>query len=217
MRNVLLVDDHPIVRQGLSRVLASEIPDLHVTEASDMASALDRLRGKAFDLTLLDLSLPDDSGLLLLRRIRQEYPATPVLVISMHPPDQFAHRVMEAGAVGYVSKNSEPPELVRAVRSALMGARYLPIELELPERRAVNAGRHESLSDREYQVLRMIGRGRTVSEIADDLGLSVKTVSTYRARILEKLGLRTSAELIRYALVHRLLPLALIAAGSIQP
>jgi DNA-binding NarL/FixJ family response regulator len=204
MRSVLLVDDHPIVRQGLARVLAAEFPDMRIAEAVDAASAFEKLRADAYHLVLLDLTLPGDSGLVLLRRMRREFPATPVIVVSMHPVDQFAQRALQAGAVGYITKGADPLELIRAVRTALAGGRYVPSEIEEAARLVEDPPKHDVLSDREYQVLRMIGSGRTVSEISTELGLSVKTISTYRARILEKLQLRTSAELIHYAVVNGL-------------
>ena len=206
MRNVLLVDDHPVVRQGIARILAAEIPDLRLADAVDGVSALEQLRAAPCDLVLLDLTLPGDSGLVLLRKIRREFPAVPVLVVSMHPVDQFAQRSLQAGAVGYVTKDSDPQEIVQAVRHALAGERHVPAELQEAARLEREPPPHTVLSDREYQVLRMIGAGRTVSEIGAELGLSVKTVSTYRARILVKLELRTSAELIHYAVVNGLVP-----------
>jgi DNA-binding NarL/FixJ family response regulator len=202
VRSVLLVDDHPVVRQGIARVLMTEIEDLSLAEAVDGQTAVERLRAGRFDLILLDLELPGESGLALLRKLRRQFSEIPIMVVSMHPVDQFAPRALQAGAVGYVAKSSDPGELVDAVRAALAGGCHVPAEVleHLDEASAP----HEALSDREYQVLRMIGSGRSVSEIAEELALSVKTVSTYRARILEKLQLRTSAELIRYAVVHRL-------------
>ena len=204
MARVLLVDDHPVVRQGLARVLTAEIPDIEIEDAVDGRTAVERLRASRFDLVLLDLQMPGDSGLTLLRKLRREFAAIPILVVSMHPVDQFAPRALQAGAVGYVAKDSDPAELVAAVRSALAGGQHVPAEVQEASRLAVERPPHAALSDREYQVLRMIGSGRTVSEVADELGLSVKTVSTYRARILEKLHLRTSAELIHYAVVNKL-------------
>jgi two-component system, NarL family, invasion response regulator UvrY len=206
VRNVLLVDDHPVVRQGIARILAAEIPDLRLADAVDGVSALEQLRAAPCDLVLLDLTLPGDSGLVLLRKIRREFPTVPVLVVSMHPVDQFAQRSLQAGAVGYVTKDSDPQEIVQAVRHALAGERHVPAELQEAARLEREPPPHTVLSDREYQVLRMIGAGRTVSEIGAELGLSVKTVSTYRARILVKLELRTSAELIHYAVVNGLVP-----------
>jgi DNA-binding NarL/FixJ family response regulator len=206
MRSVLLVDDHPIVRQGIGRVLTAEFPDLRVGEAVDGLSAFEKLRASMYQLVLLDLTLPGDGGLVLLRRMHREFPGIPVIVVSMHPVDQFAPRALQAGAVGYVTKGADPRELVRAVRNALTGLRYVPPELEEAARLVADPPKHDVLSDREYQVLRMIGAGRTVSEISAELALSVKTVSTYRARILDKMQLRTSAELIHYAVVNGLVP-----------
>jgi two-component system, NarL family, invasion response regulator UvrY len=204
VRNVLLVDDHPVVRQGIARILAAEIPDLALAEAVDGPTAMDQMRARPPHLVLLDLTLPGDSGLSLLRRVRREFPAVPVMIVSMHPADQFAQRALQAGAVGYVAKDSDPQELVHAVRAALAGGRHVPAEIQEAARLEREPPRHSILSDREYQVLRMIGAGRTVSEIGTELGLSVKTVSTYRTRILEKMELRTSAELIHYAVVNKL-------------
>jgi DNA-binding NarL/FixJ family response regulator len=204
VRNVLLVDDHPVVRQGIARILAAEIPDLGLAEAENGDSAVAQMRERPPHLVLLDLTLPGDSGLSLLRRVRREFPSVPVMIVSMHPADQFAQRALQAGAVGYVAKDSDPQELVHAVRAALSGGRHVPQEVQEAVRLEREPPRHSILSDREYQVLRMIGAGRTVSEIGSELGLSVKTVSTYRTRILEKMELRTSAELIHYAVVHKL-------------
>ena len=205
MRNVLLVDDHPVVRQGIARVLSTGINDLALDEAVDGRSAIERLRKRRFDLVLLDLTMPgDESGLVLLRRLHREFATTPIMVVSMHPVDQFAQRAMTAGAVGYVAKDSDPEELVEAVRTALEGGVHVPSELREAARQRGAPPPHEELSDREYQVLRMIGAGRTVTQVSSELGLSVKTTSTYRARILQKLGLRTSAELIHYAVVNKL-------------
>jgi DNA-binding NarL/FixJ family response regulator len=206
VRNVLLVDDHPVVRQGIARILAAEISDLALSEAVDGASAIELLRARPPHLILLDLTLPGESGLSLLRKIRREFPSIPVMIVSMHPADQFAQRALQAGAVGYVAKDSDPQELVQAVSAALAGGRHVPAEIQEAARLEREPPPHAVLSDREYQVLRMIGAGRTVSEIGAELGLSVKTVSTYRTRILEKMGLRTSAELIHYAVVNRLVP-----------
>lgn len=203
MRDVLLVDDHPVVRQGIARILTTDLPDVRVHEAVDGRTALEHLAIRTYDLVMLDLTLPDESGVSLLRTIRRDYPAISVLIVSMHPPEQFAQRALQAGAVGYITKNSEPHELVRAVRSALAGKRDASTDIASDS--PVEEGQpHDALSDREYQVLRMIGAGRTVSEISTELGLSVKTVSTYRSRILNKMKLRTSAELIHYAITRRL-------------
>ncbi len=206
MPRVLIVDDHPVVREGIGRVLTSAVPDVELGEADGAAQAQEMLRERTWDLMLLDLTLDGDDGTVVLRRVRQSHPELPVVIISMHPAEQFARRVLQAGAASYVSKGCNPDELVRAVQAALNGVREPPGAAA----RARSDGAslpHEQLSDREYQVLRMIGQGRTVSEIAAELTLSVKTVSTYRARILEKMDLRTSAELMRYVIAHKLVPL----------
>ena len=187
-------------------MLTSSLPDVEIGAADGAAQAHDMMRDKAWDLVLLDLTLAGDDGTVVLRRIRQSHPDVPVVIISMHPAEQFARRVLQAGAAGYVSKGSNPDELVRAVQAALSGVRE-PLATPTRARSDSASLPHEQLSDREYQVLRMIGQGRTVSEIAAELSLSVKTVSTYRARILEKMDLRTSAELMRYVIAHQLVPL----------
>lgn len=206
MPRILLVDDHPVVREGLGHVLLAALPDLVLGAAGRAADAMDCMRAAPWDLVLLDISLPDADGTDLLRTLRETWPDVPVLVVSMHPADQFASRATLAGAAGYVSKNSPAHELVRAARAGLAGERYVASGLEDSAHDAEARLPHAGLSDREYQVLRLIGHGRTVSEIAADLSISVKTVSTYRSRILEKMGMRTSAELMRYAISHRLVP-----------
>ena len=207
MPRVLIVDDHPVVREGIGRVLASSLPDVEIGEAAGAAEAQEMMQAAGtWDLVMLDLTLAGDDGTVVLRRLRQTHPEVPVVIISMHPAEQFARRVLQAGAVSYVSKGCNPDELVRAVRAALNGVRE-PVTVPHRARSDSASLPHEQLSDREYQVLRMIGQGRTVSEIAGDLSLSVKTVSTYRARILEKMDMRTSAELMRYVIAHQLVPL----------
>lgn len=207
MPRILIVDDHPVVREGIGRVLATALPGVDLGSAENSAEALQALADAAYDLVVLDLALPGDDGNLVLRRIRQAHPGLPVLILSMHPADQFARRAVQAGAVGYVSKGSNPAELVLAVKAALAGGGSAIAERDTNSRQDGDKRLpHESLSDREYQVLRMIGLGRTVSEIAGELSLSVKTISTYRARILEKTGMRTNAELMRYVMTHRLVP-----------
>jgi DNA-binding NarL/FixJ family response regulator len=206
MPRILVVDDHPVVREGVGRVLASALPDVVLGAAADAATARDSMQREPWNLVILDLTLGNDDGLHLLRWMRESSPTVPVLVVSMHAPEEFARRTVKAGAAGYVSKDSPPHELVHAVTSVLAGEPYVP--LHGVEERDPDTTRlpHERLSDREYQVLRMIGQARTVSEIAAELSLSVKTVSTYRSRILDKMNLRTSAELMRYVIAHRLVP-----------
>jgi DNA-binding NarL/FixJ family response regulator len=205
MARILIVDDHPVVREGIGRVLTDAIPDAIVGAADGAAQAAMMMQEQGpWDLVLLDLTLDGDDGTVVLRRLRHTYPDVPIVIISMHPAEQFARRVVQAGAAGYISKGSNPADLVRAVTQTLSGERDMAPEPLTPGRDTLP---HEHLSDREYQVLRMIGQGRTVSEIATELTLSVKTVSTYRSRILEKMQLRTSAELMRYVIAHKLVPL----------
>ena len=204
MINVLVVDDHAVVREGLKRII-SENPGMVVTaEAGDGNEAL-RLMGKTpCDIVILDLAMPEKNGLDVLKQLRSEAPRLPVLVLSMHSEDQYAIRVLRAGAAGYLTKESAPAKLVSAIRKVVRGGKYvspavaekLILELEPGSDKAP----HELLSDREYQVLCMIASGKTVTEIANILALSVKTISTYRVRILEKLQMRSNADLTRYAI-----------------
>lgn len=205
---IMLVDDHPIVRRGVSEILAHAFPQAAIQQVGSGAEAIALARTSPCDVVLLDLTLPDASGLDVLKAIREVQPRTPVLILSMHMPDQFARRVVAAGASGYLTKDTADEELVAAVTRVLRGGRYFsPQVLEQvvigmhPDR---SDRPHERLSDREYQVMRMIGSGKTVSEIATDLMLSVKTVSTYRARVLEKMDMRTNAELTHYVVRHGL-------------
>jgi two-component system, NarL family, invasion response regulator UvrY len=206
---ILIVDDHPVVRRGLKQILADE-PDVEVCEAADTNEALSVARARALDMIVLDLDLPGRSGLDLLKQLKEERPHLPVLILSIHSEDQFALRTLKAGAAGFLSKDAAPEELVKAVRKILRGGKYVServtdkILTRLDEPAA--AAPHDALSDREFQILSLFGAGKTVREIAEDLSLSVPTVSTYRARVLEKLGMRTTAELVRYAVLNRLAP-----------
>jgi DNA-binding NarL/FixJ family response regulator len=207
MTRILLVDDHPIVRHGIKQVLTSAFDPALVGEAATAEEGMSELRTTDWDVMVLDLSLPGTSGLDLLKDLRRERPGLPVLVLSMHPADQFARRAMNAGASGYLTKDSAPGELVRAVSEVMAGRRYLTagtVEDFAARDRPVHQHAHEALSDREYQVLRMIASGLTVSQIAARLSLSVKTISTYRARVLEKMAMKTTAELMHYAIQHGL-------------
>jgi DNA-binding NarL/FixJ family response regulator len=203
MKRVLLADDHAVVLQGLKQILQG-VPDLSVEgEARTGDEALDLLRTDRWDLVILDISMPGKTTLDILRLVRHERPQLPVLILSMHSEDQFAVRMLRAGAAGYITKESAPEDLVSAVRRILMGGRYIsPLLAEQlalhvqPERGHLP---HDSLSDREFQVMHLMATGQTITGIADTLSLSVKTVSTYRARVLDKLKLGTNADLIHYA------------------
>lgn len=209
MIRVLLADDHAVVRQGLRQIL-TEIPEVGaVGEAATGEDALMQVRAEQWDVLVLDMSMPGRGGLDVLKDVRRERPQTKVLVLSMHPEDQFAVRMLKAGASGYLTKDTAPDELVAAIRKLLTGGKY--ISSTLAEKLAFDMDRdtdkplHEALSDREFQVLRMMAAGRTVQQIAEELMLSAKTISTYRARILEKLNLKSNAEMIHYAIQNRLI------------
>ncbi len=209
MLRVLLADDHAVVRSGLKQIL-TEIPEVGaVGEAPNGEEALAMVRAEHWDVLVLDMSMPGRGGLDVLKDVRRERPQTKVLVLSMHPEDQFAVRLLKAGASGYLTKETASAELVVAIRKILTGGKY--ISGTLAEKLAFDMDRdsekplHEALSDREFQVLRMLAVGRTVQQIADELLLSAKTISTYRARILEKLNLKSNAEMIHYAINNRLI------------
>ena len=207
MIRILLVDDHPVVRYGIRQILVDGLKSVSVGEASDGARALASIRTDEWDIVVLDVTLPGASGLDVLKDIRRDYPSLPVLVLSMHPAAQFARRALAAGASGYLTKDSAPTELVSAIEEIRRGRRYLGARRTDTEPAPGRGGAdllHDALSDREYQVLRMLGSGQTVSEIAAALRLSVKTVSTYRIRLLEKLQMRSNAELMRYAIENGL-------------
>jgi DNA-binding NarL/FixJ family response regulator len=203
---ILLVDDHPVVRRGIRQILIDGLKVVSVGEAGDVRTALASIRSDVWDVIVLDITLPGESGLDLLKAVHREKPTLPVLILSMHPASQFARRALAAGAAGYLTKDSAPTDLVRAIERVRHGHRYVPQSLEeWTSESDASAAPHDALSDREYQVLRMIGSGHTVSEIAAALHLSVKTISTYRTRLLEKLQMRSNAELMRYAIENRLI------------
>jgi two-component system, NarL family, invasion response regulator UvrY len=205
MIRVLITDDHPIVRKGLMQIVANEA-DMTVTEAGTGSEALGLIDTEDFNLVLLDLSMPGLSGLEVLSQIRTRRPQLPVLVLSAHAEAEFAVRIIKAGASGYLNKHLAPEELVTAIRRVLTGRKY--IGAAVAELIADSLGKdevaHASLSDREFQVMLLIAAGKTVSEIAQELALSVKTVSTYRTRILEKMNLKNNAELMRYAVENKI-------------
>ena len=205
---ILIADDHAVVRQGLKQILAEAFKKASFGEAANSQQALERVWKEAWDVVILDLTMPGRSGLEVLKEIKQAYPKLPVLMLSMHPEDQFAVRLLKAGAAGYMTKESAPEELVGAVRKAIAGGRY--VSANLAEKMAsllvndVQVAPHERLSDREFLILRLIASGKSVSIIARDLSLSVKTVSTYRARLLEKMGMLNNAQLVHYAFHNNL-------------
>ena len=205
----LLADDHALFRHGLERVLAEGFGGAAFGHAGEPAEALRLARSEDWDLVILDISFGGKSGLDVLKEIRQFRPKLPVLVLSMHPEKQFAVRALKAGAAGYVTKKVVSEELLKAVRRVLAGGRW--VTQEAAERLAAEIGLpadklpHEVLSDREFQVFRLLAGGATVKAIAAELGVSVQTVSTYRSRVLEKMRLESNTDLTQYALHHRLI------------
>jgi two-component system invasion response regulator UvrY len=204
---VLIADDHPIVRKGLKQIVTEQPDMLVAADTGDGREILPLAEAHPLDVVVLDLNMPGLSGLEALSQLRQRHPRLPVLVLSVHPEGDFAFRALKAGAAGYLNKEAAPEELTGAIRRVAGGKRYVSPKLAemLADSLATGEGPpHASLSDREFQVLRMIASGKTVSEIAGEIALSVKTVSTYRARILEKMDMRTNAELTHYAIANRL-------------
>jgi two-component system, NarL family, invasion response regulator UvrY len=204
---ILLADDHAVVRHGLKQILTDAFKRATYGEARNAQEAIDLDWQQDWDVVVLDITMPGRSGLDVLREIKQSKPRLPVLVLSMHPENQFAGRVLKCGASGYMTKESAPDELVGAVKKVLAGGRYVSNALAENLAASLSASQkapQEKLSDREFQVLRLIASGKMVTDIARDLSLSVKTISTHRARILEKMGMKNNAELMHYAMQHRL-------------
>jgi two-component system, NarL family, invasion response regulator UvrY len=209
LTKILIADDHAIVRRGLKEILQRDIEGLCCGEADDSQSVLARIQAEHWDLVILDISMPGRSGLDVLADVRRLQPEIRVLVLTMHSEDQYGKRVLKAGAFGYMNKESAPEELIKAVRKIAAGGRY--VSAGLAEKLAWNLQRdeerppHEGLSNREFEILRNIAWGKTVSQIAEQLHVSATTVSTHRARILEKMQMTNTAELIRYAVLHALI------------
>ena len=208
MIRVIIVDDHPVVRRGLKQIIAAEQDMQVVGEAENAGEALRVIRQTACDAVVLDITLPDGSGLDVLSQLKSERPTLPVLIMSIHDEKQYALRVLKAGASGYLMKNSIPEELIKAIRKITSGGKY--VSTSLAERLAsefASPGKspHENLSDREFQILCLIASGKSLKEIGEALCISGKTVSSYRARILEKMNMSTNADLTRYALEHDLI------------
>lgn len=204
MLHVLVVDDSPLFRRGVRDLLVEGFQNAKIGEAGNAHEMLELLSKKPWDVAVLDISMPGMNGLDALKQVRQEFPSLPVLILSMHPEEQYAIRMFKAGADGYLTKASTPEELIKAIKKVHGGGKYVSPSLgEALASRVkpdVEKNPHELLSDREYEVLCLIGSGKTVSEIAGTTNLSVTTISTYRARILEKMRMKTNAELTRYAI-----------------
>ena len=208
MYQVLITDDHAIVRKGLKETLQEELGQVAFGEAASGTEALQQVRTRKWDLVLLDIGMEDRSGLEVLKEIRELCPKLPVLILSMYPESQFAVSALKSGAAGYINKQSAPDELTSAVRKVLAGGRYISpavaewlatalqkTEVEFP---------HQALSARELEIMRLLAAGKSLKEIATALSISVKMVGTYHGRLLEKMGMRSDAEITRYALLHKL-------------
>ena len=204
MLHILIADDHAIIRKGLIQIILSQYPSAQIGEAGDVESLVAELFKKDWDLVISDISMPGRSGVEALQQIKKSKPQIPVLMMSMHPEDQYALRVLKAGASGYLSKNSIHEELIKAIQAVLLGKKYITSSVAEKLAGALNNDTdkppHEHLSNREFEVLKLIAAGKSVSDIADQLFLSATTVSTYRARILDKMGFKTNADLTRYTL-----------------
>lgn len=209
MIRILLADDHVLFREGLKQILGKHKELRVMDEAGSGTEALEKIYRNRYDVVILDISMPGRSGLDILSEIRSERPDLPVLILSMHPEDQYAVRVLRAGAAGYLTKESAASELITAIHKVASGGRYISAEVAERLADAVKidhqAAPHQQLSNREFQVMRMLAAGKTLREIAESLILSEKTITTYRARILEKMNLRNNVDLSHYAIQHRLL------------
>jgi two-component system, NarL family, invasion response regulator UvrY len=206
--NILIADDHAIVRKGLIQLLMEGFPSGSISEATNSADTLDLCRKRDFDVILMDISMPGRNGIETLKQMRADGVKTPVLMLSMHSEDQYAIRCLKAGASGFINKETATEELLNAIHKVLAGKKYITASVAEKLAEAMSdtghGPSHESLSDREMQVLQYIARGKTVSDIASEISLSVNTISTYRTRILEKLRLQNNAELTRYAIENGL-------------
>ncbi|ACC76648.1 MULTISPECIES: response regulator [Paraburkholderia] len=208
MIRILIADDHAIVRGGLRQIIATTSDIIVAAEAVQGTEVIDRLRSCVVDLLLLDMTMPGISGVDLIRRVRVEQPSLPVLVLSIHDEAQVASRALRAGATGYLTKDSDPDVLLAAIRKLTDGGRFIDPKLVdgmIFETQRGDVPPHEVLSDREFQVLQMLAAGRSINEIADACALSAKTISTYKTRLMQKLGFSNNAEVIRYAIRHGLI------------
>ena len=209
MLRILIADDHTVVRKGLRQILLEEFLAAHIVEVSDADELFKCVLKDEWDVVITDISMPGRSGLEVVQQIREHYPKLPILVLSVHPEDQYAIRVIRAGASGYLNKDSASEELVKAVHRVLLGKKYITPSLaeQLADSLDQDASRplHEHLSDREFEVLKLLAAGMAVADIAAKLGLSPTTVSTYRGRVLEKLNAKSNADLTRYALENKLI------------
>lgn len=209
MRRFLIADDHTVVRRGLKQILTEAFPSALIEEVADAEDLLKKVMKETWDVVISDISMPGRSGLEVLQQIRLDHPKLPVLILSVYPEDQYAIRVLKAGASGYLTKDSAPEELVKAINQLLLGKKYITSSIAEKLAGALEQDSdkksHEYLSDREFEVMKQLAAGKSVSEIADKISLSVTTISTYRARIMTKMNLKTNADLTLYAIEHKLL------------
>lgn len=207
MPDFLVVDDHPVVRKGICQILEDVSGQVNITEASDAREALKASSAKKYDVVLLDINLPDRTGLDLLEDLKNVHPAIKILMVSMYPEEQYAIRALRAGASGYLTKESASNELLAAVDKILKGGRYITQSIAERIFDAIDhkGPPHDLLSNRELEVLIQIAKGRSLKEIGQNLALSEKTISTYRSRILEKMDLNSNADIVRYALMSKLI------------
>ncbi len=209
MTKVLIADDHPLFRRGLKDILQTQADIELVGEADTGHKALEMARKQRWDVLVLDITLPGLGGIEILNILRKEQPKLPILILTAHPENQYAVRVLRAGAAGYMTKETAPQELIRGLRKILKGAKY--VSETLAEKLVSDLGAqnqkkpHDLLSDREYEIMRMIAAGKPLGKIASELALSPRTVSTYRTRVLEKMQMKTNTDLIRYALENKLI------------
>ena len=209
MLRILIADDHTVVRKGLRQILLDEFPGAEIGEVADGGELIKKVMSAKWDVVVSDLSMPGRSGLDALQQIKLTHPDLPVLILSIHPEEQYALRALMSGASGYLSKDTAPDELVKAVQKVLLGKKYISqaIAEKLANTFSSDASMqpHENLSDREFDVMKFLANGKSVSEIADTLSLSVTTVSTYRARIMAKMNLKSNSDLTKYAIENNLL------------
>ncbi|MBX2889155.1 MAG: response regulator transcription factor [Ferruginibacter sp.] len=209
MQRILIADDHSVVRKGLRQILLEGFPSAVIEEVADAEDMIKKVIAADWDVVISDLSMPGRSGLEALQQIKQIQPKLPVLILSIHPEEQYAIRVLKSGAAGYLSKDLAPEELVNAVQRVMLGKKYITpaVAEKLAEvfDQGNNKAPHELLSDREFSVLKMLAKGKTVSEIAESMFLSVTTVSTYRSRIMSKMNLKSNADLTLYSIEHNLM------------
>ncbi len=205
--NFLLIDDHKIIRDGLKRILLNHFPSAVIEEGSSAEDVYDRINKTSFDVVICDLTMPGRSGLDVVKQIKESHPQLPVLILSMHPEEHYAIRALRAGASGYINKASGAEELLKAIQKVLQGRKYISADVIDQMTNDLNAKKglpHELLSDREFFIFKLIAEGKPLSRIAEQLSLSLSTVSTHKVRILNKMKLKTNADLIKYAIQHNL-------------